>query len=95
MEKGSLVVILPMHLTFPVPLDTPLHKVDWVPEDNGETIYTIRDFTDGGDTVLLEEHIIGYNKLTGQEIGVDLPHVIEIQKPLDLTEIYEKTNISN
>lgn len=70
--------------------------VVWLPIMDEETPYTIRHIQpDPGDTtqilVFLEEGVIGYVPNTKRELGMPIEMVIEIQPPMDISELIEES----
>jgi hypothetical protein len=89
MKPGSLVVVLKVILN---PALTPYIK--WYPADDEKTIYTVREIYPDRvlktPNVLLEEGIIGYHPVTGDELAVGIDYLREVQSPDDLTAILEE-----
>lgn len=81
MRIGSLVVVKPIQVI------NLKHFVRWLPVMDERTVYTIRDI--GPTWASLEEGIIGY--LGTKEIVISQDHLIEIQPPMNLTELIKET----
>lgn len=85
MKVGSLVVVKP--------LPPAISLVVWEPKDDESTIYTIRGIVHCPvyieDVAFFEEGVLGYNTM-GEELGIPLEWLREIQPPQDLTELIEE-----
>lgn len=92
MKPGSLVVCIRQ------PKANGHPDVKWLPVGDGKTIYTIREIDDGPEEpepgAMFEEGVIGYNSVTGQEVGVFLSFLKEIQPPeeVSISALMEEVN---
>lgn len=91
MKEGSLVVVKKFR-TRP----EYNNNIVWLPIGDEQTIYTIRKiFKDEENTTLasLEEGVIGYID-DDKELGIPLRLLIEVQPPVDLTQIFSNDKMS-
>lgn len=93
MKAGSLVVVKKLN----VPADW-MQLVKWLPVDDEETVYTVREITEGvvdmgaETNAVLEEGTIGISPYDGREMGIKLPWLKEVQPPMSLDELMEEVN---
>lgn len=89
-KAGSLVVVK-KSLTESVKNFSYLETILWLPVCDEQTLYTVRAIEQRkkGLGVLLEEGVIGFGLYSGIEIAINLRHVIEVQPPMQLTEVEE------
>lgn len=92
MKPGSLVVVIDQ------PEANGHPDIKWLPVGDSETIYTVRKIEESPDEqepgVMFEEGFIGYNSFTGQEFGVFISFVKEIQPPeeVSISALMEEVN---
>lgn len=88
MKKGSLVVV--KKGTINAASSNTLPYIKWLPIDDEETIYTIREIVvyKQETGALLEEGIIGYSD-NGKEMAIEISYLIEIQPPMEINELLE------
>lgn len=85
MKIGSLVVVKTCYVD-----DSMKHLVKWMPIQDEETIYVVRDIPWAG-AAYLEEGVIGFVP-NDSEIGISFKVLIEVQPPMNLEEIMEAVN---
>jgi len=91
MKVGSIVVALTMP---PLP-DKSKPYVKWLPVQDEETPYMVREiFEDDEPLIRLEEGIVGYNPETGVEYGLPMKYFREILPPEDISEVIEECMLS-
>lgn len=94
MQPGSLVVVLPYEEHIPEWLKPYL---TWLPRGDEKTPYIVRAIgtckeCPKVETVIFEEGEMGRNPETGEEFGLDINYVREIQDPheVDALELVEE-----
>ena len=85
MKIGSLVVVKTCYLD-----NSMKSLVKWMPIQDEETIYVIRDIPCAG-AAYLEEGVIGFSP-NDIEIGISFMVLIEVQPPMNLEEVMEAVN---
>lgn len=83
MKEGSLVVVKKL------PPISPVVKawVEWLPVDDENTIYTIRELLEENGIPLarLEEGVIGINPINSLELAIELYILKEVQPPEEVS----------
>lgn len=79
MQNGSIVVVKKLP---PTP-EAVSRLVKWLPVDDERTPYVLRDGDDDFGEMIwrLEEGVIGYNPLTGEEWGLPTEFLVEVLPP--------------
>lgn len=65
------------------------HLIKWLPIDNEQVIYTVREVRPGTADIgiLFEEGVIGHCRTNGKELSLTVKVVREIQSPDDIAEV--------